>query len=295
MGAFYEVVLDVTGAGEVAVQQDEHVVLYQHDAELGWVPRADTVVVGGTGGPIEARPNVFGLRDAEPDHTRPFRVLVMGGEHVWGTGVDAEERFTDLLEARTPHWDVVNAGMGGYGTDQSLLLARRLVPALRPSAVLLVFDPMKDRDANQSNTSRDGHYKPHFVLDDTTLVLRGLPVPESVAFREEDLPDTQLLHLVVDAVTRLRHPAYVGPDPSDDLLVRFREEVGRVGVSFFVALTEPDPAAERALDAAGIPWARLDAYGEPDFTGWTWTPAGHAAVADRLDGFLQAHLTDWEG
>lgn len=293
MGAFYEVILQVADVAEVDAPQDEQVALHRHDAELGWLPRSEPVVFEGADGPLEARPNTFGLRGAEPDPSRPYRILVMGGEHVWGAGVADAERFTDQLAARTPHWDVVNAGVKGYGTDQSLLLARHLVLALRPSAVLLVFDPMKDRDANQANVSPDGHYKPHFVLDDTTLVLRGQPVPEAVAFREDDLPDSQLTRLVADAATRLRHPAYIGPDPSEELLVRFREEVGRVGVSFFVALTRPDVRAEQALDAAGIAWAHVDAYEGPDYTGWHWTPEGHTVVANRLDGFLTAYLTDW--
>ena len=295
MGFLYGAVLGVSGAGQVEAPRDEQVALYQHHDALGWVPRAAPGTLDGPDGPIAVRPNTLGLRDAELDSARSYRLLVMGGASVWGAGVEAADRFTDRLEARRPRWDVVNAGMSGFGTDQSLLLARRLAASFRPTAVVLVFDPATDRRANQTNVSPDGHYKPYFVLDDTTLVLRGQPVPQDVAFRDSDYLRVDFARLLADAAIRIRHPAYVGPDPSEALLVRFREEVGRVGVSFYVAFTRPDARAAAALDAAGIPWISLDAYAGPDFSGWHWTPDGHAAVAKRLDGFLSERLAGWDG
>ena len=243
--------------------------------------------------PVAVTLNALGLRDAAPDDARPYRLLVMGGAHVWGSGVEAEARFTDRLKAAQPQWDVVNAGVSGYSTDQSMLLARRLVPALQPTALALVLDPSADRAANVANVLPDGRYKPHFVSENGTLVAQGQPVPKAVQYREDALPNARIVRLLVDGGTRLLHPGIVHEDPTTALLLRFREEVGRVGVSFFVLLTGPDREAQAALDAAGIPWTLLGADSGADFAGWHWTPAGHAAVASRLRAYFGDHLAGW--
>jgi hypothetical protein len=293
MGALYEGVLSLGEVAVVEVPRDERVVLHRHDASLGWLPRTDGGLVQAGDAFETLRLNALGLRDAEPDDARPYRLLVMGGDAVWGTGTAAADRFTDRLEARSETWDVVNAGVSGHGTDQSMLLARQLVPTLDPTALVLVFDPATDRAFNQSNESPGGHYKPYFVLDDTTLVLKGQPAPQALDLRGDAAPASRFGHLFADAALRALHPLYVGADPSEALLVQFREEVGRVGVSFFVALTRPDRRAEEALDAARIPWVALDAHATPDFSGRHWTPEGHTAVAARLDEFLGEQLDNW--
>ena len=293
LGVFYEGILSMGDVSGVSVPRNEQAALHQHDRVLGWVPRAEGgfVQVGDASEPVDL--NALGLRDAEPDEARPFRLLVMGGAAVWGTGTAAADRFTDRLEAGSSAWDVVNAGVSGYGTDQSMLLARRLLPTLHPAALVLVFDPATDRAANQANESPGGHYKPYFVLDDTTLVLRGQPAPQALDLRGDAEPTTRLGHLLADAALRTRHPLYVGADPSEALLMRFREEVGRVGVSFFVALTRPDARLEEALDAAKITWVTLDAHATSDFSGRHWTADGHAIVASKLDRFLGGQLDNW--
>ena len=57
--------------------------------------------------------NSQGMRDAEIKERRPdeFRVAVLGDSFVWGVGVAYGERFTEVVEARNPHINVLNFGV----------------------------------------------------------------------------------------------------------------------------------------------------------------------------------------
>jgi hypothetical protein len=66
--------------------------------------------------------NAEGFRAARDLHARDDRprIVVLGDSMVFGPGVEAEERFTERLERRTPGWRVDNMGMVAYGPDLML-------------------------------------------------------------------------------------------------------------------------------------------------------------------------------
>jgi hypothetical protein len=146
----------------------------QHDPELGWVPRA---------GFASAR-NVWGKRvsideqslrrnGAPGDRGSARPVLMVGDSFVFGDEVDDEETQPAHLE-QILGAPVVNAGVFGYGIDQSVLRAERLVPELRPRALVLGFIP--DDIERISISVRTGAEKPYFELDARgELVLHNVP------------------------------------------------------------------------------------------------------------------------
>jgi len=91
---------------------------------------------------IDVRTNHLGLRDREYGPPRPDvrRVLMIGGSQTFGL-VEEEQTFTRLLERELNRsggrWEVINAGINGYGTEQELELMRRLLPVYRPDLVVL--------------------------------------------------------------------------------------------------------------------------------------------------------------
>jgi hypothetical protein len=135
----------------------------QYDAELGWVPRAD----------FSSPKNIWRTRVSIDGHslrrtgeglragaTAP--VLMVGDSFVFGDEVDDDGTLPAHLEQilETP---VVNAGVFGYGIDQSVLRAERLLPQIRPRALVLGFMP---DDINRVNIAvRTGVEKPYFELD----------------------------------------------------------------------------------------------------------------------------------
>jgi hypothetical protein len=70
------------------------------------------------------RTNGKGLRDREYDYAKPAgvtRVLAFGDSFTFGTGVNQDERFTEVAEKSLDRVEVINMGVPGYGLDQILL------------------------------------------------------------------------------------------------------------------------------------------------------------------------------
>lgn len=96
--------------------------------------------------------NALGFRDRERGlRTRP-RAMTLGDSSVYGFGVDDDEVFTSLLEARADA-DFVNAGVPGYSSLQSLIQLESRGRALEPDLLLVAnlwsdnnFDSFRDRD-----------------------------------------------------------------------------------------------------------------------------------------------------
>jgi lysophospholipase L1-like esterase len=164
---------------------------WQHDERLGWSlePGARGRYVGPRPFPIEfdsaIEINSLGLRGPEPAPRQPgeLRVLFLGDSVVAGFEVEQSETFTARLEAelrrRFPHpLAVINAGVRGYGTDQSLLWYRERGLALAPDLVVLVFSA-NDFDDNLSlHRARRPFGKGAFALRPSgALELVGVPVP----------------------------------------------------------------------------------------------------------------------
>jgi len=91
--------------------------------------------------------NSLGLRERElgPKPPGAYRILVLGDSFVFGQGVDAESTFPHLLESeltlRVPEvaWQVINAGVPGYGTDQQVAFLEELGWSLEPDLVIVAL------------------------------------------------------------------------------------------------------------------------------------------------------------
>jgi hypothetical protein len=147
----------------------------EYDPELGWVPKAGFASdrnIWGTRVTIDAR----GLRQngAPPRLDAGAPLLLVGDSFVFGDEVDDAGTLPAHLEniLAAP---VANAGVFGYGIDQSVLRAERLAPQLHPRAIVLGFIP---DDIGRVNISvRTGVEKPYFELDPRgELLLRNVPV-----------------------------------------------------------------------------------------------------------------------
>lgn len=154
---------------------------HQFDRSLGWigVPSVedDFQFLDCTNHVIQ---NAHGFRGPEYPIERSDRprMVVLGDSFVWGFGVEEEEIFTSVLdeiaESRT---EVVNLGVSGFGTDQELLLWRRLGRRFSPDEVVLVLTPYTDFWENRVGVAY-GHMKPFFRrVANGRLEARNQPVP----------------------------------------------------------------------------------------------------------------------
>ena len=128
---------------------------WQLDHELGWfhIPGAS----GHWFNPyneynVEVWINSHGLRDRQYTYVKPSgvrRILVLGDSYAEALQVPLEQTFHERLEQRLNATgdgpvEVISAGVAGYGTDQELLLFRRLGVRYDPDLVLLAFFPGND-------------------------------------------------------------------------------------------------------------------------------------------------------
>lgn len=187
--------------------------LYSPDPDVGWTHepglRATFAKCGREFSEFQTRVrfNSLGLRDGERTVAKApgtFRVLVLGDSYTEALQVDAEETFTSKLErllarsggnapldgmrAAAPgvRFEVLNAGVAGYGTDNALLWYQRDLWKLEPDLVLLAMSP-NDLYENSRELLENGPLlypdKPYFVLDGGELHVRNRPVPPYVAPR----------------------------------------------------------------------------------------------------------------
>lgn len=117
---------------------------------LGWVLAAGASYLNEIPeGTVRVDYNSDGWRDLE--HPRPgtggdrMRVAVLGDSFMEAYSVALEDSFhrrlAQLLEAEVGPVEVLNFGVGGYGTVQQALLFQEIVSAYRPDLVLLGFFP----------------------------------------------------------------------------------------------------------------------------------------------------------
>src|ERR1043166_998953 len=96
---------------------------------------------------------------------RTGAVLAVGDSFTEGWEVEDEESWPAVLE-QLSGVPVVNAGVGGYGTDQIVLRAEQMLPIAKPKILIVGF--------LQSDIFRAGHSifgapKPYFTLEDGAL------------------------------------------------------------------------------------------------------------------------------
>jgi hypothetical protein len=138
-----------------------------YDPDLGWVPRPWF-----TGQRV--RTLAHGIRQNGSDtELRRDGVLAVGNSFTAGSEVDNHESWPAALE-REIGQPVLNAGVGGYGTDQIVMRAEQLLPIVRPRVLLAAVMP---NDIQRSGYASSGRSKPYYTVEDGSLVRHHAPVP----------------------------------------------------------------------------------------------------------------------
>jgi len=143
--------------------------------------------------------NAFGLRShsLSAPRSNTKNIVVLGDSNVFAFGTALEETFPDrlmrLLNDRVGGgWDVINAGVPGYGTSQELLLTRELSAEhhLNADIYLLMFftdDPLDNLCLSYGDLTPEP-VRPCFALDE-----RGSPVLKQLPVNDRDYEDDTLV------------------------------------------------------------------------------------------------------
>jgi lysophospholipase L1-like esterase len=255
--------------------------------------------------------NRMGLRGPLPDLTVPRRILILGDSFAFGYGVQDDESFPALLQARLgASAAVVNAGHSGYDTRRELGYLGAYGERFRPTTVIVAFvlnDVLSNPGKVWFNAVPDGWLR-YFPLRATANFLSYLiRNPQELFFKlglNDDYDYTSrdaLACLRPDGCTEdwriteryLRDIAAAARKAGARPLivhVPVKEEIAPTpGVAY-------DPAgAERRLKAfgaaEGVPVVALrDALREVDYfpVDGHWTPEGHRRAAARIAAALNS-------
>jgi lysophospholipase L1-like esterase len=110
------------------------------DPSLGFAhaPNTSAFLMG-----VDVRINSQGLRDREYSLAKPagmYRVLMLGDSTTLGWGVKAEDTAAKILERQlSPHFEVINAGVGNYGTVQEFTYYKTRGRLFHPDLVILLY------------------------------------------------------------------------------------------------------------------------------------------------------------
>lgn len=165
---------------------NHHQLYCEYDPLLGW--RKIPNITGEHHTPeyrILEQINSMGIRGPEyslKKDSGEYRILVLGDSFAEGYTVSFEELFSEVLKdslrRKCPNSDfeVINTGTGGYSTDQELLYFENEGVRFRPDFTILLFctnDPWFN-----AQPSYWRGFKPQFVIEDDSLRLTNVPVPE---------------------------------------------------------------------------------------------------------------------
>jgi hypothetical protein len=152
-------------------QSHEFTADWQLDTVIGWVqkPNLDVTCMTEYGWLVRFQTNDDGLIpfDAQRQrHPGKLRIMIFGDSTVVGRSVPDNNtvsyQLQNCLKINNINAEVINAGVQGYGTDQSLLLMERLIPLYHPDIVIYGFC-QNDLGENQANKAH-GQAKPRLKI-----------------------------------------------------------------------------------------------------------------------------------
>jgi hypothetical protein len=213
------------------------------DPILGYVPRPNYSAAG-----INIDAAGFRRSAAMADGDA---ILAVGDSFTFGEEVRDDETWPAHLQ-RLLGRRVVNAGVSGYGFDQIVMRAERIVPDMHPSAIVVSFiaDDIRRTEMRRQWSAE----KPYFDLQDGALVLRNVPVVQpdpttSLGFFERTLGYSFLLDFVLNRLDatwrwhsdRIRvHPSGTGEKISCLLTRRLADLQRRSGARLLI-VAQYDP------------------------------------------------------
>ncbi len=148
--------------------------------------------------------NAAGFRGALPPLNsagETLRIAVLGDSFTEGLQVEEQQTWIRILEAQLNRSsscpllkggqaELLNFGVGGYGTGQALLTWRYQARAFQPALVILAIYPGNDFTDNQPGPRED---RPGFELRADGALIQDNSFREAAAFRFRTSPAGQLL------------------------------------------------------------------------------------------------------
>jgi lysophospholipase L1-like esterase len=159
--------------------------LYEYDAVLGWKKKQNY-----HGRLFDSEftcnyiTNSRGIRGPEYSYKKnknTFRILILGDSYSDGYTVEFNDLFSEVLSKKLNQpknnfqYEIINAGVAGYSTDQEMLFFETEGYKYEPDITILMY---YENDHHQNMMPFANEKKPYAVLENDSLFIKGVPVPE---------------------------------------------------------------------------------------------------------------------
>jgi len=280
---------------------------------MTWIPKPERIhpLFGWTQTTI-TDDNPLGLEAATLDRLSDDarkKILFYGDSFVKGN-VPTPDHIPNLVEQQLESTDVLDLGVGGYGTDQIYLMFRETHHRLSdPLVIVGIMTYDLDRVVLSQRTAR----KPRFVVSDGgALELTGVPVSEVQPAAPLDLSSYALSYLTLEirgrSATSLDRRVAEKKAVNIALLDRFQAAAESKGLDLVFVIFYPVAGLESVdwrerflkseLDRRGLPYIDtkpvLLAHGESrawrglyDDEGGHHNAAGNQSIADAIAAYLR--------
>lgn len=226
--------------------------IFEYDSVLGWKPREGRYIIppyNSSGSEIHVSILKTGLRKTYENQSdirdsRP-KIIFVGCSFTMGWAISDFETFPWKIQKHFPSFEVLNYGVGGYGTYQSLLLLERVLPEMHDPHIIVYgfIENHEDRNVATgvwmewlSSFARRSHvYFPYVTSDKSGKLYRRLPEKyPTLPFRE----DLAVVALAEKALARFETfgREKQGRAVTQQLMLEMKELCARHGVEFAVAL-----------------------------------------------------------
>lgn len=235
------------------------------------------------------------------------KIWIFGCSFTEGWSLNDDETYPWLLQQRYPRYEVVNFGVGGYGTVHSLLQFREALETTTPKLVVLAFADFHEerntlarshREAIRTDNDLGPLQHPYAWLDANDRLEIGYSTADYHAFPLErrsalaQFVDTQINRLD----TRIRRSDAV----SRKLIVEMARLAKSHGVVFVLANIDRGLEGRRMLmfaESVGIPTVDIS-VNRGDLHNTNLPHDAHPSAlanrifADRLDRYLRPYLAN---
>lgn len=197
------------------------------------------------------------------------RILLTGCSFTEGWAISDEETYAWQLQQRFPSVEIVNGGVGGYGTYQALLTMERFFGAASNPPALVVYAMMDLHPSRNiaawwwlrglTRQTQRGHIElPYCTLDRSGKLIRHAPV----AYPQWPLRrHLALVRFAEDTAMRIacRRRSGQRHEVTQQLLLEMKRLCDRRGAAFLVALLSFGDESEKArytafMERNGIPF-----------------------------------------
>jgi len=228
-------------------------------------------------------------------------IAFLGDSYTFGSGVEDDQTFADLVERQLDDTWSYNFGIGGFGVDQMWMTLRHYALPLHPDLVVVSFIRNDlDRSLSAYRLGNAWHEKPTFRLVDGRLVPMTVDNrPPALArwfYRESRL---YRLWRRAESSLSLRYPIGYRWRLNRALFAAIRDDCRKAHVPLVVVFIPANrlssaPLYQQEFAALGIEYLDLQPLLPADSSSFYyprdrhWTAAGHRFAANAISSFLKA-------